>query len=197
MMLEGYAKKKVDRYFLEPVSTMLMNYCSSNPNLYTYSGLGIGLLMIPMAYWQLSYISALMLILSGVCDMLDGHIARSQGRTSAFGTVLDIISDRLVEFAAIYAIYLLAPVTHAHVCLLMLGSTLICVTSFLVVGMLTDNSDNKGFHYSQGLIERAEAFGFFFIMLLIPSSVFWLGMLFFALVMLTSFIRVWQFGNAN
>jgi phosphatidylglycerophosphate synthase len=42
--------------------------------------------------------SAWLLALSGLCDLLDGAVARAIGRTSAAGAALDSILDRYVEF---------------------------------------------------------------------------------------------------
>lgn len=46
------------------------------------------------------------------------------------GTILDIIFDRIVEFAIIFGLFTVDPVHRAGIALFMLGSILICVTSF-------------------------------------------------------------------
>ena len=43
--------------------------------------------------------AALMLVLSGICDILDGALARQTGRTSRFGALLDSSLDRLSDAA--------------------------------------------------------------------------------------------------
>ena len=128
--------------------------------------------------------------------MLDGSLARFQGCVSAKGAVLDITADRLVEFAVILGLYLYAPEARAIGSLMMLGASFLCVTSFLVVAIFETNQGMKSFHYSPGIIERAEAFIFFGLMMLIPQSFIWLSMLYTALVFLTAFIRVYQFLKA-
>ena len=71
---------------------------------------------------------------------------------------LDISSDRLVEFAIVFGLLIIDPSTRAIPAALMLGSILVCVTTFLIVGMFTDNHTQKSFFYDVGLMERAEAF---------------------------------------
>lgn len=134
-----------------------------------------------------------MLLLSGFLDILDGSVARFKNKTSQFGAVLDITGDRLVEFCVILGLYLYEPETRSLNCLLMLGSVLLCVTSFLVVGIFTPNQTDKGFHYSPGLMERAEAFIFFFLMIACPPAFSSLSYLFSTLVFLTAFVRLWEF----
>lgn len=77
----------------------------------------------------------------------------------------------------------------------MLTSILLCVTSFLVVGIFTEKQTEKSFYYSPGLIERGEAFFFFILMILFPSYFVLLSSLFILLVLLTTAIRVVQFAN--
>lgn len=69
--------------------------------------------------------------------------------------------DRVVEFVVVLALWFVAPQQRGLWCLLMLGSMLLCITSFLVVGIFSENQSQKSFHYSSGLMERAEAFSFF------------------------------------
>ena len=75
----------------------------------------------------------------------------------------------------------------------MLGSMLLCITSFLVVGIFVANDSHKSFHYNPGIMERAEAFIFFIAMMLWPSAFVGLAMLFSLLVTLTAIIRLTQF----
>lgn len=133
------------------------------------------------------------LALSGFLDTLDGSLARHTGIPSEQGAAFDIVADRIVEFAVILGLFFLEPQARALPALLMVGSTLICITSFLVVGIFTQNTSEKSFHYSPGLMERAEAFLFFALMILFPAFFFYLSYLFSALVFLTAAIRMFQF----
>lgn len=106
---------------------------------------------------------------------------------------MDITADRLVEFSVILGLLLVNPVSRAIPALWMLGSVLLCVTTFLVIGIFSENSGEKSFHYSTGIMERAEAFCFFILMALLPKYFNPLAWTFTGLVFLTAAIRTWQF----
>lgn len=64
-------------------------------------------------------LAILFMTLAGLCDLLDGPLARRQGRTSAFGALLDSTLDRYADAAPLmglvvfYAPYPLAALTAA------------------------------------------------------------------------------------
>ncbi len=138
------------------------------------------------------WIPTLLLLLSGYLDMLDGSLARFQGTSSPSGAVLDIISDRVVEFAVVLGLYLVQGSERGLLSLCMLGSIFLCVTSFLVVGIFSQNTSTKSFHYSSGLIERAEAFIFFIALIVFPTFFAPLAIAFTALVLYTTAHRLMQ-----
>lgn len=142
---------------------------------------------------HLVVLATLLLLLSGYCDTLDGTLARLQAKSSPLGSVFDIVSDRIVEIAIVLALFSLSPSTRAWSCMGMLSSMLLCITSFLVVGIYQENNSSKGFYYSPGFIERAEAFIFFIAMMWLPVYFTWLAISFIVLVFMTSIIRIYEF----
>jgi phosphatidylglycerophosphate synthase len=164
-----------------------------SPLSITLAGGISGVLAALALAWHFPLLATILLLTSGYLDTLDGTVARATGRTSDLGCVLDILSDRMVECAMIIALFSLAPYQRGWLSLWMLGACYLCVTSFLVVGIVTPNRSEKGFHYSPGLMERAEAFIFFILMIWLPSIFAWLAGLFSLLVILTSYLRVREF----
>jgi len=162
------------------------------PLLTTLTGLISGLVSALLIATGHPLLGAGLLLFSGLCDVLDGRIARWLGQSSPAGALLDIVSDRTVEAAVVVALFLVDP-SRALLTLLMMGSILVCVTSFLVVGIFSENGSHKSFHYSPGLMERAEAFLFFTLMVVVPSSFVPLAILFVALVLFTALLRTLQF----
>jgi CDP-diacylglycerol--glycerol-3-phosphate 3-phosphatidyltransferase len=67
------------------------------PDFYNFAGLGLGLFsgifigagMLPLGGWAIA--------IGGVCDILDGRIARLTGVASAYGDFVDSTFDRFVE----------------------------------------------------------------------------------------------------
>ncbi|NGX48095.1 MAG: hypothetical protein K1000chlam3_01484, partial [Chlamydiae bacterium] len=167
-----------------------------DPKALTFLSLFFGLLIPFFLPLGLPTLSLLCLALSGFFDTVDGALARHVGKTSPQGAVLDITSDRVVEFMIVLGLYLVNPGGRSLLCLLMLGSILFCITTFLVVGIFSKNTTEKSFYYSPGIIERAEAFAFFALMMIFPAAFIPLALIFTFLVILTGIIRIYQFNSA-
>ncbi|AMP88274.1 CDP-alcohol phosphatidyltransferase family protein [Legionella pneumophila] len=157
----------------------------------------LGLLFIPFVLLDKPYIAISFLLLSGYLDTLDGSLARFQNKASDFGSAMDIVMDRIVEFSAVLALYLFDPQHRATLTILMLGSILLCITSFLVVGIFSNNTSQKSFYYSPGIMERAEAFLFFIFMTLFSNYFNFLAAVFCFLVCLTALIRLFEFKRST
>ncbi len=189
-MIDSYGRTFYQKLIVDP---FLPVFSFFSPTTVTFFALIAGISVLPLLATKYPIAAFCMLLVSGFLDTLDGSIARYKNQTTPWGTAFDIIGDRVVEFSVILGLYLYQPEVRSLNCLLMLGSILLCITSFLVVGIFTQNKTEKSFHYSPGIIERAEAFIFFSIMILIPASFAFVSYLFMALVFLTTLIRLWQF----
>lgn len=190
-MLEQPIRPWIQRHILDKlIKVTKLNRFS--PNAITVLGAILGLSIWPILAYQYTIAALLLLGLTGLCDMLDGSIARMTGNATPHGTVLDIVSDRLVE-AAIMLGLLWADPTRGLWVAGMFAATLLCVTSFLVVGIFTENQSDKSFHYSPGLMERLEAFIFFALMIALPTYFKYWAALYILLVALTALIRVKEF----
>lgn len=164
-----------------------------HPRTITLVGCLVGIAIWPLLMLHWTGWAVIALLLTGFLDTLDGAVARYLRLTSLQGAALDIFCDRVVEFSILMGLYAVDPETRALPVLFMLGSILLCITSFLIVGILSLNDESRSFSYSPGLIERAEAFGFFFLMIFWPSLFTLLAWIFSLLVFLTALIRLWQF----
>ncbi len=190
-MIEHYLRQQYQRILVNPLAEILKNKTTAN-QITVLSGF-LGLLVLPALILHHTVLAVSMLCLSGWCDTLDGTLARLNQNSSDWGSVLDIMTDRFVEFIVVFALFAAAPQQRGVWALLMLGSMLLCITSFLVVGIFTVNDSHKSFHYSPGLIERAEAFVFFIAMMLWPHAFSFLALLFTGLVSATAVHRLKQF----
>ncbi len=188
-MIDSYGRNIYQKALITP---LLPFFSRISPSTITLFAVISGMIVCPMLAFQWSYSAFAFLMLSGFLDTLDGSVARFQNRTTPFGAAFDITGDRIVEFSVILGLYLFNPEARGLSCILMLGSILICVTSFLVVGIFTQNNTEKSFYYSPGLIERAEAFIFFGIMILFPSAFLIISSIFYVLVLFTALTRLYQ-----
>ena len=192
-MIETYLRPTYQKIFVDPVARRASLIATVTPNRITFTSCLFGIAFTPLAYLGSPGLACLTLLISGYLDTLDGTLARLKGESSPAGATLDIVADRLVEFSVIVGIYLIAPESRSFAALFMLGSVLLCVTTFLVVGIFEAHSGEKSFHYSLGLMERAEAFAFFILIILKPAWFPFLAWSFTSLVTLTACIRIHQF----
>lgn len=190
-MIDSYARPALQGAFLDPAAKALGRLGLSPLHL-TFLALASGLAAAPLLAADRAWPAAAALLLSGLLDALDGSLARQRGEASPAGAALDVVFDRAVEFAVILGLFLQEP-SRALACLWMLGAALVCVTSFLVVGIFEKNESAKSFHYSPGLVERAEAFLLFLGMILWPGAFRPLATLFTTLVFFTAALRLAQF----
>ncbi|NGX49883.1 MAG: Inner membrane protein YnjF [Candidatus Anoxychlamydiales bacterium] len=164
-----------------------------DPNLVTLLSTFFGVFSFFLIILNQKYLAIFTLLISGYLDTLDGSIARISKKKSSIGAVLDIFSDRVVEMLIIVALFLVDPIERSFLSILMISSSYLCITSFLVVGIFFQNSGEKSFYYSVGMIERTEAFIFFISMIVFYKYFKILALTFSVLVFLTAFIRVFEF----
>lgn len=191
-MIDSQYRKPYQKYFLDSIANHTI-IRSLSPTLITCLGLCIGIIIPISLFYHRSFLAIFFLLLSGFLDTLDGTLARKQEKSSPKGALLDILSDRIVESAIIIGLYLYDTESRAIYALGMLAASYLCVTSFLTVGIFTQNDGTKSFHYSPGLMERTEAFFFYLLMILLPSQFFWLAITYILLVSITALIRTVEF----
>jgi phosphatidylglycerophosphate synthase len=96
-------------------------------------------------------------ILAFLSDGIDGAVARAKGLTSKKGAFLDGISDRLVEFFLVLALFVSTADTTTHLLLVSILFFGTCMTAFVKAyaehsGLMGNDSAKK----MPGILERAE-----------------------------------------
>ena len=195
-MIDSYFRSPYQKLMVDPVIKVIQRF-SIKPDHLTIAALLMGLASGIGIIFDFPFLAAGLLIISGFLDTLDGSLARAIKQTSPKGAVWDIVGDRIVEFWIVFCLFLAAQESRALVSMAMLGSILLCITTFLIVGIFTENQSEKSFYYSPGIMERTEAFIFFALMILFPDYFQILGLLFAALVFLTAGVRVTQFSKQS
>lgn len=192
-MLESHLRPSYQRFCVNPIAHYLHHKHKVNPCTLTWIAGLIGSLTACAIAWEQTLLAIIGLLLSGYLDTLDGTLARLSQTTNDWGCALDILTDRFVEVAIVIGLFFVDPSSRAIVSMAMLSAIILCVTSFLVVGLLSQNNSQKRFYYSEGLMERAEAFIFFGLMVLFPHTFIWLGSFFTGLVLFTALQRMHAF----
>lgn len=187
-MIDSFYRASFQRCCVDPVVRRVAFY----PNAVTLCSLIAGVGAAAAVAGGCSFLALFLWMLSGYLDVLDGSLARAQGISSPFGTVLDLVSDRMVEFAFVMALFAV-DTSRAVPCLWMLGSMYLCIASFFSVSLFTEGKSEKSFVYSPGIIERSETFIVFACMIFLEDSFFLVAMLYSGLVYLTTLVRLWEF----
>lgn len=167
-MLDTYGSRWV-RPVVERGADRLLKW-NFTPNEVTILGGVIGVSVGLFIYNDMLWTAVVLLWLSGLFDVIDGTMARRSQKT-AFGTVLDLVFDRIVEISVVIALALRYP-EHMPIFLFLLGSFVIAMTLFLAVGASSSKRSEKSFYYQPGILERTECFILFTLMILFPS---WIG----------------------
>jgi phosphatidylglycerophosphate synthase len=139
-------------------------------------------------YFDYPVWAVVVLWFSGFLDAVDGTMARLT-KPSAFGTVLDVSYDRLVEISVILGLAFRFP--EAMWALLLLSVSIIyAMTVFLTVGAASEKKGIKTFYYQPGLAERTEGFLLFTFMILLTDYLVPLTLLFLAVEIFTVLQRL-------
>ena len=154
-MLDTYGRKYIKKFTIK-----LANFLKEKnfkPNHLTFLSLIIGIISAFMFYLKFDYLSIIFLWLSGLCDVLDGTLARITKKSSNLGMVLDIFFDRLVEGFILVSIALRLPNYQINIIILFFA-ILMSMTIFLISGSIIKKESEKSFYYQAGLMERTEGF---------------------------------------
>jgi CDP-diacylglycerol--glycerol-3-phosphate 3-phosphatidyltransferase len=124
-----------------------------HPNVLTLAGLIITC-MAAVAFFKGNLrTGGVLILLGGLCDSLDGNLARASGKATRSGALLDSVIDRYSEFVMFLGIaayfitmknYFLSVVTYVALC----GSIMVSYTRA--------RAESLGFESKTGLMQRAE-----------------------------------------
>lgn len=166
-MLDTHCRKYIQPFIKKGAKIAIKLNLSAN-NI-TVLAMLIGVLSGVLVFYDKLIISILCLWFSGYLDAVDGTIARETKSFSAFGTVMDITFDRIVESAVILGIALKYNDLSIN-SLFLTVSIIISMTIFLTTGPLAENKGEKSFHYQAGLAERSEGFIMLSLMIIFKEN---------------------------
>jgi archaetidylinositol phosphate synthase len=102
--LLGRLRKKYEEA-MAPVG-QLLGKLDLTPNMLTILSLLASVLSFWFYYNRNLILGAFCIVLTGIIDMLDGAVARANGKLTRFGAVLDHVLDRYAEYLIIIGIIL-------------------------------------------------------------------------------------------
>jgi CDP-diacylglycerol--glycerol-3-phosphate 3-phosphatidyltransferase len=154
-MLNIFARASVSRV-TDPVGAWLVR-AGLTPNTVTVVGT-VGSVVTALVFFprnQLVLGSVLVTVFL-LFDLLDGAMARTAGRVTRFGTVLDASCDRIADGVLFGVISWWALVVTGD--RLAGAAALVCLVSAQVISYIKARADAEGLVADGGLVERAERF---------------------------------------
>ena len=185
-MLDTHARKYVNP-IIELGAEFLLKL-KLTPNNVTILALLLGVSTSIFLYFDMHIIAVTLLWVSGYLDAVDGAMARRSNSSSSFGTLLDIVSDRIVEVSIVLVLGLKFVDVRYNLIVLTV-CILMSMTIFLTVGALSEKKGVKSFYYQAGVAERSEGFIFFSLMILSPSYLGIITNIFSILIIITAIQR--------
>ncbi|WP_416198976.1 MAG: CDP-alcohol phosphatidyltransferase family protein [Sporanaerobacter sp.] len=188
-MLDTHGRKYVDPLIKGVANIFIRLHFTANT--ITKIAFLVGIFSGILAYFEKEIFAVIVLWISGLLDAVDGEVARYQKTTTAWGTLMDITFDRIVELSVIIALGLRFPDSRME--LLFLSSTIIIsMTVFLTVGALSEKKGMKSFYYQAGVMERTEGFILFSLMILFNKYLSIITFIYASLVLFTAFQRLFE-----
>jgi CDP-diacylglycerol--glycerol-3-phosphate 3-phosphatidyltransferase len=131
----------------------LLSKTGLTPDILTWIGLFINIIAAAMVATNHLLIGGILVLFSGLFDILDGALARYINKTTRFGALLDSTFDRLSEALVLIGILILyINGEHALEILLIFG---VMVASFLI-SYIRARAEGLGIECKAGLFTRAE-----------------------------------------
>lgn len=185
-MLDTHARKYVNP-IIELGAKFLLKL-KLTPNNVTILALLLGISTSIFLYFDMQVVAVIVLWISGYLDAVDGAMARKSNSSSSFGTLLDIVSDRIVEVSIVLVLGIkFIDVRYNFIVLTV--CILMSMTIFLTVGALSEKKGVKSFYYQAGVAERSEGFIFFSLMILFPGYLRIITNIFSILITVTAIQR--------
>src|SRR5207245_10367515 len=140
------------RLWSDPVGRTLFRL-RLRPNHLTMIGMVISLVSAAAFITGRLRTAGLLLVAAGLCDMLDGSLARVSGQVTAFGAFLDSVIDRYSDLVVLLAIVVLyAQVSHTRGAIVAMAGLI----GSMMVSYTKARAESIGVRCTVGMMERPE-----------------------------------------
>jgi CDP-diacylglycerol--glycerol-3-phosphate 3-phosphatidyltransferase len=140
-----------------------------HPNSLTLAGLVITCMATAALVKGHLRTGGLLILLGGLCDCIDGNLARSTGKATRFGALLDSVIDRYAEFVMFMGIAVYFITLNNYFILVV---TFIALCGSIMVSYTRARAESLGFESKAGMTQRAERIVFLGFGALIHPMVF-------------------------
>jgi len=193
-MLDNFAQRLIEPVLTRAAQRLVRLKVTANQ--LTLVGFAIGLLAAVLIAQRAYGAGLVLLLLSRLCDGLDGAVARQTQPTDR-GAFLDITLDFIFYAAVVLAFAFADPAANALAAAALLAGFMGTGSSFLAFAVMAAKrqmskpmSSEKSFYFLGGLTEGTETLGFFVAMCLWPAQFALLAWVFAGLCVVTTIARV-------
>ncbi len=124
-----------------------------SPNTLTAAGVIITFFAAAAFFLQSPRWGGFLVLLGGLCDSIDGSLARNSGKASRFGALLDSSVDRYAEFAMLFGIGGFFLLTRDY---LSSAGTFLALCGSFMVSYTRARAESLGFTAKVGIMQRPE-----------------------------------------
>ena len=189
-MYRALARRIIHRFLEKPV-VQILKRLGVSPNSITIMGLGTTLVSAYLISDGYFMIGGIVLIISSIFDLLDGSLARSMGKVTVFGEVLDSVSDRIGEIAIFFGllIFYIAEPMRLEIALLFLA-----LSGSLLVSYLRARAEAASIDCEIGIMTRPERLILITLGLLINQMSIMLGIIVVLTIVTTGqrIVHIWK-----
>jgi CDP-diacylglycerol--glycerol-3-phosphate 3-phosphatidyltransferase len=152
-------------WLLGPVERLALSL-RLTPDAFNFAGLAFGALSGHLIGTGRLELGGWAIALGGLCDILDGRIARARGLVSSYGQFIDSTLDRFVEvFAFLGFVFYLRPFLWGP------SIAAAAITGSLLVSYTRARGESVGVLCKEGLMQRAERLVLTFLVCLMDAPV--------------------------
>ncbi|MCU0559993.1 MAG: CDP-alcohol phosphatidyltransferase family protein [Desulfobacterales bacterium] len=143
-----------DRYMrsIAPLVRLFTRWGVS-PNALTAAGVIITSFAAIAFFLQSPRWGGFLVLLGGLCDSIDGSLARNSGKASRFGALLDSSVDRYAEFAMLFGIGAFFLLTRDYISS---AGTFLALCGSFMVSYTRARAESLGFTAKVGIMQRPE-----------------------------------------
>ncbi len=127
-----------------------------SPNMLTIFGLIFGAIAAYLIYKHYLLISIIFLVLSSLCDLCDGWVARVSKKATKFGVIFDVTMDKYVEGLIGLAFAFIAPSIiypgYVWVVVAVFGSIIISVISNVGISLSKEKPFKLASRFDRGVL---------------------------------------------
>lgn len=183
---KGEIKERL-RGWLDPVVGLLDSF-GVTPTAMTVIGLLLSFVGAIFVVRGSIRFAGLILLFSGLCDVLDGSIARRQNSTSTFGAFIDSTGDRISEllYFGAFILYFHNEGTWGSFMVLL---TLIALSGSLLTSYVRARAEGLGLECRIGWLERPERLVTLIIGMLLGRLLLTISFLFIAVMSIITVIQ--------